>query len=51
MSAIEAFLGPEGAAAMRLSIRVSLWATLVSLPLALWVAHLLVRRGFGGGSW
>jgi molybdate transport system permease protein len=48
MSAIEVFLGPEGAAAMRLSIWVSLWATLLSLPLALWVAHLLVRRRFWG---
>ena len=48
MSAMEAFLGPEGAAAMRLSIWVSLWATLLSLPLALWVAHLLVRRRFWG---
>ena len=48
MSAIEAFLGPEDAAAMRLSIWVSLWATLLSLPVALWVAHLLVRRRFWG---
>ncbi|MGR3837765.1 MAG: molybdate ABC transporter permease subunit [Cognatishimia sp.] len=48
MSVLEAFLGPEGTAAMRLSIWVSLWATLLSLPLALWVAHLLVRRRFWG---
>ena len=42
------YLGPEGFAAMRLSIWVSLWATALSLPLALWVAHLLVRKRFWG---
>ena len=48
MSWLAEFLGPEGFAAMRLSIWVSLWATLLSLPLALWVAHLLVRKRFWG---
>lgn len=48
MSWLAQYLGPEGFAAMRLSIWVSLWATALSLPLALWVAHLLVRKRFWG---
>ncbi|MCH2249680.1 MAG: molybdate ABC transporter permease subunit [Cognatishimia sp.] len=48
MSWLAEYLGPEGFAAMRLSIWVSLWATAFSLPLALWVAHLLVRKRFWG---
>lgn len=48
MSWLASYLGPEGFAAMRLSIWVSLWATILSLPLALWVAHLLVRKEFWG---
>lgn len=46
MSWLAQYLGPEGFAAMRLSIWVSLWSTALSLPLALWVAHLLVRKRF-----
>ena len=48
MSWLAQYLGPEGFAAMRLSIWVSLWATALSLPLALWVAHLLARKRFLG---
>lgn len=48
MSWLATYLGPEGVSAMRLSIWVSLWATALSLPLALWVAHLLVRKRFWG---
>ena len=48
MSWLAEYLGPEGLAAMRLSIWVSLWATILSLPLALWVAQLLVRKHFWG---
>ena len=33
---------------MRLSLRVSAWATLASLPLGILVAHLLARREFPG---
>ncbi len=42
------FLSPESWAAVALSLRVSLVATLVSLPLAIWVAHLLARKDFWG---
>jgi molybdate transport system permease protein len=48
MSWLASYLGPEGFAAMRLSLWVRLWATILSLPLALWVAHLLVRKEFWG---
>ena len=48
MSWLASYLGPEGVQAMRLSLWVSLWATLLSVPLALWVAHLLVRKRFWG---
>ena len=41
-------LPPEAWEALALSLRVSLVATLCSLPLALWVAHLLARRRFRG---
>lgn len=41
-------LPPEAWEALRLSLRVSFVATLVSLPLALWVAHLLARGRFAG---
>ena len=34
--------------AIALSLRVSLWATALSLPLGIWVAHLLARRDFWG---
>ena len=42
------FLTPEVLAAIRLSLWVALWSTVLGLPLALWVAHLLVRRRFWG---
>ncbi|WP_371153289.1 molybdate ABC transporter permease subunit [Jannaschia sp. 2305UL9-9] len=41
-------LPPEAWEALSLSLRVSVVATLVSLPLALWVAHLLARGRFRG---
>ncbi|MEL6586077.1 MAG: molybdate ABC transporter permease subunit [Pseudomonadota bacterium] len=41
-------LPPEAWVALMLSLRVSAVATLVSLPLALWVAHLLARGRFRG---
>ena len=41
-------LSPDEWTAVRLSIRVSTWATLVSLPFGLLVAHLLARRDFPG---
>ena len=43
-------LRPEEWAALLLSLKVSFWATLVSLPLALAVAWLLARREFRGKS-
>ena len=42
------WLGPEGVEALRLSLRVSLVATLASLPLALLTAHALARGRFWG---
>lgn len=36
--------------ALRLSLWVALWATLIALPLALWMAWLLARRQFWGKS-
>ena len=41
-------LPPEAWEALALSLRVSLVATLASLPLAIWVAHLLARGRFRG---
>ena len=41
-------LSPDEWTAVRLSLRVSAWATLVSLPLGILVAHLLARREFPG---
>ncbi|WP_090219285.1 molybdate ABC transporter permease subunit [Litoreibacter janthinus] len=41
-------LGPQEWAAVGLSVQVSVVATLASLPLAIWVAHLLARREFVG---
>ncbi|SFJ58761.1 molybdate ABC transporter permease subunit [Jannaschia pohangensis] len=41
-------LPPEAWEALALSLRVSVVATVLSLPLALWVAHLLARRQFRG---
>ncbi|MDX1781189.1 MAG: molybdate ABC transporter permease subunit, partial [Thalassovita sp.] len=42
------FLSPEEWTAVALSLRVSFWATLVALPLAIWVAFVLARREFWG---
>lgn len=42
------WLGPAEWAAVRLSIRVSLWATLVSLPLGILTAYALARWEFPG---
>nr|WP_281493985.1 molybdate ABC transporter permease subunit [Jannaschia sp. S6380] len=39
---------PEAWQALRLSLRVALVATILSLPLAVWVAHLLARGRFRG---
>lgn len=41
-------LGPAEWTAILLSLRVALVATLVTLPLAVWVAHLLARKRFPG---
>ncbi len=41
-------LGPTEWAAIALSLKVSFWATLASLPVALWVAYLLARCNFFG---
>ncbi|WP_299815992.1 molybdate ABC transporter permease subunit [uncultured Jannaschia sp.] len=41
-------LPPEALSALALSLKVSLTATLVSLPLAIWVAHVLARGSFRG---
>ena len=43
-------LRPEELAALMLSLKVSFWATLVSLPLALGVAWVLARKDFWGKS-
>ena len=41
-------LGPAEWTAIRLSLQVALVATLATLPLAIWVAHLLARKRFPG---
>jgi molybdate transport system permease protein len=41
-------LGPEEWQAVRLSLQVAFVATSISLPLAIWVAHLLARKEFPG---
>lgn len=43
-------LTPQELAALGLSIKVALWATLVSLPLGITVAWLLARKSFPGKS-
>ncbi len=43
-------LRPEEAAALLLSLKVSFWSTLLSLPFALGVAWLLARKEFRGKS-
>jgi len=42
------WLGPEAQAALWLSLKVSFWATVASLPLGLFVAHALARWSFPG---
>jgi molybdate transport system permease protein len=39
---------PDECRAVALSLRVSLWATALSLPLGVWIAYLLARRQFWG---
>lgn len=41
------WLTPEARTAVNLSLKVSVWATLVSLPFAIWIAHRIAR----GRSW
>ena len=41
-------LGPAEWEAVRLSLKVALWATAVALPPAIWIAHLLARGEFWG---
>ncbi|MBY6140323.1 molybdate ABC transporter permease subunit [Leisingera daeponensis] len=48
MSAEAAWLGPEEWQAVKLSLRVSLWATLAALPLAVLTAYALARWQFHG---
>lgn len=45
---LSGWLGPAEWQAVRLSARVALWATLVSLPLGILTAHVLARRQFPG---
>ncbi|MBE1283355.1 MAG: molybdate ABC transporter permease subunit [Rhodobacteraceae bacterium] len=42
------WLHPNEVQALLLSLKVSIWATLVSLPLGVFVAYLLARRSFPG---
>jgi molybdate transport system permease protein len=42
------WLSPSEWQAVALSLRVAFWATLISLPLGIWVAWLLARRDFPG---
>ena len=44
-------LRPEEWAALALSLKVSFWAVLISLPLALAVAWVLARKRFPGHAW
>ncbi|NVK13370.1 MAG: molybdate ABC transporter permease subunit [Rhodobacteraceae bacterium] len=48
MSAETAWLGPEEWQAVMLSLRVSVWATLAALPLAVFTAYALARWQFPG---
>ena len=48
MSGPAAWLGPQEWQAVALSLKVSVWATLVALPLGLWVAFALARWQFPG---
>lgn len=42
------WLGPEEWQAVRLSLKVSTWATLVALPFGIFIAHILARWNFPG---
>ncbi len=42
------WLGPDEWQAVALSLKVAGWATVLSLPVAIWVAHLLARKEFPG---
>jgi molybdate transport system permease protein len=42
------WLGPDEWQAVALSLKVAGWATILSLPVAIWVAHLLARKEFPG---
>lgn len=42
------WLTPDEWSALRLSLRVSFWATVLSLPLGIWIAWLLARKSFWG---
>ncbi len=48
LEAITTWLGPDEWQAVRLSLLVSFWATLVSLPLGIFVAYALARWEFPG---
>ena len=48
LEAVTTWLGPDEWQAVRLSLRVSFWATLVSLPLGIFVAYALARLEFPG---
>ncbi len=43
-----AWLGPEEWSAVTLSLKVSLWATLATLPFGLFIAYVLARKQFPG---
>ena len=44
-------IGPEEWAAIMMSLRVAVVATVLTLPLAIWMAHTLARRRFPGQMW
>ena len=44
------WLSPDEWQAVALSLKVALWAVVISLPLGVWVAHLLARKSFWGKS-
>ncbi|KPQ08732.1 MAG: ABC-type molybdenum uptake system permease component ModB [Saliniramus fredricksonii] len=48
LEAITTWLGPDEWQAVRLSLRVAFWATLVSLPFGIFVAYALARWEFPG---
>lgn len=42
------WLSPDEWQAVTLSLKVAIWAVVISLPLGVWVAHLLARKSFWG---